>query len=313
MLKVFLIALAAGLVSALMISALTVNLFVSVLIAPFLPLPLFFVGLSLGPRPLLVAGGVAAVLAGMIFGSFLFSLFYAVILLAPAAILVRQALLNRPQPDGTSEWYPAGRLLAVLVVIMAAIFLLTAVFFSGQEGGIHGYATGQFADYIGTQIETLDEGEVPPGSVEEMASIFAFRAITGYPALLVLSMALCMLIAQFILSRMGKNTRPSFDLIDLQLPRWLTYALALSGALALFGPGQFKVIGTGLALAFAVPLFFLGLTVIHTYCRKIAAGFIVLILVYGILLFVPWIGAGLAGLGILEGWLKLRDRASGSS
>ena len=119
--------------------------------------------------------------------------------------------------------------------------------------------------------------------------------------------------AQFILSRMGKNTRPSFDLIDLQLPRWLTYALALSGALALFGPGQFKVIGTGLALAFAVPLFFLGLTVIHTYCRKIAAGFIVLILVYGILLFVPWIGAGLAGLGILEGWLKLRDRASGSS
>lgn len=313
MARVYLIALGAGLVSALMFATYGANLFFALLLIPFSPAPLFLVGLASGVQPVMLAGGAASVLSGFFLGSFAFSLVYALTIMAPAALLVYLALLRRVSPDGKTEWYPTGPLLATLVAFMSILFVILAAAFSGQEGGMHGFLTDQILEYYESYDEEVEQSGAELPAPGEMVRQSSFNAVTGAPGMSVLFMSICLLISQAMLLRFGKSLRPSFDLIHLELPKWLSYGLVGSGALALFSSGQLRVLGTGLAITFAVPFFFLGLTVLHAFCRKIAAGLIVLIFVYGILLFQPWVGGALAGLGFLERWLKLRQRALGSS
>ncbi len=55
-------------------------------------------------------------------------------LAAPVAVLVRQALLSRPAPDGGTEWYPPGMLAVWLSGIGVALLPFSALMLSGGEG-----------------------------------------------------------------------------------------------------------------------------------------------------------------------------------
>lgn len=308
MARTYLLSLVAGIVSALMFATYDASLSLAMLVIPFAPLPLFFAGFAMGLRAVLFAGGAASVLTGIVGGSFYFALVYAVTVLAPVALMVRQALLNRPAAAGALEWYPAGRLLAVLVAFMTALFLALCAVLAGAEGGVSGFLATVIEE---AYVAASGTGQ-PEALPEDLVKLIAERALMWSPGLSVLFTAISMIVAQGALSRLGKAIRPSFDLIRLELPAWLTYGLILAAILGFVGPGDWRIIGRAVAIAFAVPFLFLGLAVIHSFARKWSAGVIVLILVYGLLLFVPVAGIAIAALGLLERWLRLRARAGGS-
>ncbi len=307
MLKSYLIAFAAGIVAALFFAIAGSNFFLAMLVLPFSAVPLFLVGFSQGYRMVFVAGGAAAVLCGMFFGSFSFSLVYLVILLAPAALATRYALLNRTLPDGTVEWYPAGRLITIVVAYMVVLFLALAGIFSGSEGGLLGLATEQIILMYGGQFEALPvpDGETP----DEAIGSLAYNAVTWTPGMAVVFMVISMALAQLIVRKLGKALRISFDLIDLQLPRGLAYGFVVAIAASLVGPGQLGFIATGVAVALATPYFFLGIVVAHSIARRFAAGVIALAIMYALLFFAqPFSMMALAALGLAEQWIFLRRR-----
>ncbi len=320
MVKSYLTAFGAGVMSALMFMTPVLNIAFGMFVGPFSSLPLFLVGLWGGVRALIVAGIVGTVIPGILLQKLLpemlyyLPLSYAAAVLLPAGVMVRQALLHRTASDGSTEWYPAGQLLAMLAALISGLYFVVSLAFMGAEGGLVGQVAQGIAPLVQSYIDTGQAELDPLFTIEELAAGQAFQIVTLMPAGLVLGIPVCMFIAQGLLTRLGKNLRPTFDLIHLELPIWPIYAFGASAALGIFGPAEFKAIGIGCAIAFAVPFFFLGLTVIHTFARRFAGGILLLILVYGLLLFLtPWIGPILALVGFLERWLKLRRRGFGSS
>ncbi len=310
MLRDYLIAIAAGVASALIYAVAGANMFLAMLIVPFAPVPLFFVGLSRGYRMVFLAGGVAAVLGGLVLGSFAFSLIYALGILGPVALIVRNALLNRTDPQGNIEWYPTGRLLVIGTIYFSLLFLIAAGLFAGHEGGLVGLFSEQVRAIYG---ETLGAVPAPDGqSAEAALQATAYNAVTWTPGMGVLFMAISMLLAQLVLRRFSKTLRPSFEFTEMVLPRWPAYVFAAALSLGLFAPDQIGFVGAGVAIAFGAPYFFLGITVVHNFARRLSAGIIVLIALYALLLFAqPFSMMALAGLGLAEQWFNMRRRFGG--
>jgi len=280
------------------------------LLLPFCTVPLFCVGLSQGYRAIFIAGGVAAVLPGLVLFDFFVSLSYTIMFFAPAAILVRSALLKRTDNDGHTEWYPTGRLLAVAASYFALFFLALAAIASSFEGGMLEVVRDRLSLLVGgnAQITTAPDGQ----TYEEALDALVYNAAIGISSFAVICLTVSMMLAQALLRRLGKPLRASFQLIDIELPRWLSYAFAASLAIAIFAPEPWGLVGAGLTATFATPYFFLGIAVGHTIARRYSAGVIVLIAMYALLLFAqPFSMMAMAGLGLAEQWLEIRRRFGG--
>ena len=110
---------------------------------------------------------------------------------------------------------------------------------------------------------------------------------------------------------MGHNLRPSPAYAGLELPQWMTWPLLGSAALALLGSGEIEYTGRNLAMVLAVPYFFLGLAVIHTWARRLSFTGLILASFYLVLLLSGWVMLVVAGTGMLEQWRGLRKEAPG--
>jgi hypothetical protein len=120
-------------------------------------------------------------------------------------------------------------------------------------------------------------------------------------------------LAQHLVTRMKRNLRPTPAYADLLLPQWMSWPLIGSAALALIGSGDLQFTGRNLTLVLAVPFFFVGLAVVHTWARRVAYTGVVVVVFYLILLLSGWAMLAVAGLGMAEQWIGLRGRFAGSS
>src|SRR5271169_875771 len=129
--NVFILALAAGLISAIVFASATTGAFVLRIVLFLLtPLSLYLTGLGLGP----VAAAIAAITATatvLLIANPLAAEVYAISTALPAVFCTRLALLNR-EVDGEREWYPIGRI-AVTAAIFAAIFAMVALLLMGGD------------------------------------------------------------------------------------------------------------------------------------------------------------------------------------
>jgi hypothetical protein len=310
MLRDYLIAIAAGISSALVYALAGSNLFLALLLLPFCTVPLFFVGLSQGYRAVFVAGGVAAILPGLFLFDFLVSLSFTIMFFAPVVILVRSALVNRTDSDGHTEWYPSGRLLALAASYFALFFIGLVAIASSYDGGMLELIEDRLSLLVG---EFAQSSPNPDGQTyEDALNALAYNAAIGISSFAVICLAVSMMLAQALSRRLGKSLRSSFELVDIKLPRWLSYAFAASLGLALITSGPWSLMGAGLASTFATPYFFLGIAVVHSIARRLSAGIIVLIALYALLLFgQPFSMMALAGLGLAEQWINVRRRFGG--
>ncbi len=307
-----LLSIIAGLVAALP--------FVAVNAAPggaflimFAPLPLFLAGLSQGVIGVAIAGATTMAIVGVMLG-FLAALGSFVTLAAPAAILVRQALLNRPLPAGAGqdqgtgggpaiEWYPPGLLVTWLTGI-GVVWLGVALWSIGS--GPEGYEArlhAAISEAFGVMLP-----QAPPEDVSKLADTMAPIAIgAGTLGWLVL-WAINATAAQGVLSRAGRNLRPSPEFTQSVLPAWLAPVFAAAMAIALLASGDLAFVAWNLAMVLLFPFLVVGLAVVHVAIRRMQGQLFLFVIFYGVLLFFAWLALLVAALGLLEQWLNLRRR-----
>ena len=294
MVQFYLIAVAAGLVSGLLQSAVILPGAGGLILAYIAPLPLFLVGLGLGLQgaviSVLVVGALSIPIAGPLYGA-IQVLVYGL----PIIILCRQALLSRTDAQGQVHWFPAGQILIWLSGIAMTGLLLVAAGLSLFSDGLMAHVAA-FIDPVIALLPLPEQREMLLSLADFMPALFAISWIMG--------LIFNGILAQGLLVRFGQNLRPTPNMMEITLP--VAWIGVLAGAIfAATLEGLLGVIGKTLAAIAIVPYFLLGLGVIHGHIRAWRARWIILILLYSLMIFWP-VPVLVAGLGFSNAVLRLR-------
>lgn len=301
--KAFLISLGGGALCAGLYLSVLVGGPGAILLSYFSQLPLYLVGLALGTGPVLTAAAAAALviaLAGGLLGAGLFVLLSGV----PAVLVVRQSLLSRAAPDGTAQWYPIGRLAALLAVLASAVSIVAGLLFADGEGLEANVQL--FVDRFLNEFQGLDPESRQASSVARIiAAYFPGGAMVSW----LLMVAVNATLAQALLVRFGRNRRPTPVYSALRVPEWAIYVLIAAGMLTIFGRG-----GTvGYVAANLIPLWgalylLAGLAVLHAVTRDRPGRPLIVGFVYMLLLLFGWPAVVIAGVGLVDQWAHFRRR-----
>lgn len=300
--RFWLLAGAAGLVSALLYGLAPPNMMGGLLLSVLLSVPLFIAGLGMGALAGAIASAVAAVAVLVLQGSMAGATFAGGVAV-PVAILLRQAMLSRTI-DGTTEWYPAGMLVATLTIVgLALAVAINAIVSSLPVQEYFDRALRTFAeDFAADNAEFTAEG-----LLERIAWVRRFipGMTTGFWMLILLAGGA---LAQAALVKMKRNLRPWPDLVGMELPNWLAIVAAVIVTAAMFLPDPAG--SYALAMAFAACFAFLlqGLAVVHAFNRKIQGGMILLVIFYLLVFGQVWPVILVALLGAVEQLVRLRQR-----
>ena len=294
----------AGLASAVLFLALIGGAAMMPLVAYFVQLPLFFVGLTLGAASA-TAASLASVLMVLIASGWLAGLLFAVIEAVPLLIVVRAGLLSRQDgPGSTTEWYPPGLMLAGLVVYVLGVTLLALILVSLQQGDVGALIEGALSDVeiqLAAQGQALALGEQLRGLVPYMPGIVA--------ASWIVMVVINGILGQWMAGRQGKALRPSPRLAELVVPNWIIPAMALAAAGIFMTDGNIQIMTATAAVILAVPLLFQGLAVVHTFVARLAAPRAALFGFYLMLVLFSWpLVLVVVFVGVVEEWAKLRQR-----
>jgi len=302
-----LMAISGGVLSALLYLSIVSGSFGAVILAYLAPLPLLMVGLGLGLRPGLVAGGTAVAVVSL-FGGVLFGLTYGFANIAVTAVIMRQALLARTAPDGGLEWYPPALLLVILTSLGLAAIGLAALATLGSDGGLEGAVREFLTIGLGdVAVATAQTGTSMADLVEAFTQVFPAMVVVSWLAMAIINAAL----AQGVLMRFGRNLRPAMRVSSIELPHWTPMLLAAAGVLALAGgDGLIGYLAVNAAIVLLVPFFFAGLAVVHAFAGGRQARTLLLVVFYFFLLVSGWPIALVIGLGVIEQWAGLRRRFS---
>lgn len=298
-----LLALAGGITSGLLYIALLSGTMGGFLFAYLSQVPLFLVGLALGVSPIGIAGAVATLIVGAA-GSALSALLFVLTSVLPLFVIVRQALLNRLDADGTVAWYPPGHLISIMAGMTGVGILVAAVLAGVGEDGMR----ASVRESVGRVLEQM----MPPGQDDAERMALADRLAVFVPALAGISWMLMMTVngclAQGVLAGFGRSIRPSPRMAELFLPVWPYYALGLSLLFAIVADGGVGYIAGNLAIVFAVPFFFQGLGVVHALANRLSARTLSLSIFYLVLIVSGWLTLVVTVAGLVEPLAKLRLR-----
>jgi hypothetical protein len=262
-----LIAVAAGLVSAVVFaSATTGPLLIRMVLFLLTPLALFLAGLGLGPLAAAVAG-LAGTLLVLVAGTPMGALVFAAAQAIPVAILIYLAQLNRSGPDGSVEWYPAGRLIIVAAILAGVFSSLTLMLLGGDIETLRTALREMLQTFVTNELPKMpDAPTLGPAEIDEATAI----ALALLPAASAISTMGSLLFNFWLAGRItlasGRLRRPWPDIPAIVYPPLTPLLLAVAtGAAFLAGlPGL-------IAAGFAGPLFLayvlLGLAVVHYMTR----------------------------------------------
>ncbi|MSP50448.1 MAG: DUF2232 domain-containing protein [Alphaproteobacteria bacterium] len=303
MVRFWLIAAGAGVVSALLYLSVVLGQPSAMLLAYLAQLPLFAVAFGMGGLAGVTATGSAAVIVALL-GSTIAGVLFLAISGIPVMVVGRKALLSRQDPNGSTVWYPLGLLVTWMVGMGAGAFVVTGVALMLATDGIE----PAIRSFLGQGVDRLMAATAEADRQRILDAI-----VPWFPAAVVMSwlamVAINATLAQGVLARFGRNLRPTPELADIELPHLLTLALGIAGAAAVIGPDPIGFLGRNLFLILLVPFFFLGLGVVHAVARKFSTQRpFILIAAYAAMLVLGWPVALVAGLGLFDQWLGLRRR-----
>jgi Predicted membrane protein (DUF2232) len=264
------IALLAGLASALIFAAAGIPTLTAAAVFLLAPAPLMIAGLGWGLVVTLLGGAAGAVVLSLMIG-WAFAVPYLLSTAVPAAIVCRLALQQRPAApvdggegevrSGDVEWYPEGRVL-IAIALMAAALASGLVIMAGPDAASFRASTDQLLDRV------LAIQEIAPTSAEQKQRLESVRALFAsiLPAAAAMGWTLSTFanfrLAETIAARLRITARPLPRFGTLAFPRIAAVGLMVASASALL-PDSFGLIGGafagGLSAAFAV----LGLAVLH--------------------------------------------------
>jgi hypothetical protein len=262
-------------------------------------LPLFFAGLWLGAAAAAIAGLSGAIVL-FAAGDLLAAAIFAALNAVPVVLLVRQALLARHDADGALVWYPPGRLTIWVAALGIAGIGIALLLLGGPEE-----LQATLRDVIARALDRLSDNSLPDRErvAATLAALIPGVAAASWMVMAIINGAL----AQGLLARFGLAWRPSPDLAQLGLPRWLTVALGVAAIATLLG-GSWRFLGINLIIALSVPFCLGGLAVLHAAVRRLPHPAIALIAFYTLAGMFGWPLLVAAALGLVEAWLGLRRR-----
>ena len=261
-----LLALAAGLISAIVfVSATTGPMLVKFVLFFLTPLTLYLAGLGLGPT-----GAAIAALSGsaiiLLISNPVAAMLYGVSAGLPAFVTTRLALLGRDD-NGHMEWFPIGRIVMTAALIGAA-FATFGLLMMGND-------LETLSKTMRTFVETFVKTELPampgrPAITEAQIEEISSNAVRMMPASLAVLATSTILFNLWLAGRItlasGRLPRPWPDLSQITLPGAATFVLLSAIAATLAGGGLGLFAGT-FAGAFTFAFALVGLAVVHVLSR----------------------------------------------
>lgn len=301
------LALAAGLLSALLFVSLAKGIALGAVLSYAAPLPLMMAGLALGTGALVAAGLVALVAVMAVAGGFS-AVPFSIAALLPALVVGNRALLWRNADDGSVHWYPPGLVLAWLTAAGLALMLLGSALLAGSPEGVEGGVSKLLGDAL-----NLMAAELP---AEQRAKVVRWW-VPLFPAMVMGSWLVMAVVnacgAQGLLVRMGHARRPSPAYRELWLPDWLAIGLVAMALLAILVGGDVGYVAANAVAVLLIPFMLLGLAGIHRWASGRPNAGVLLAATYGLLILAfGWAAAAVAGLGLVRFWtMRFRRHESG--
>ncbi len=297
-------AFSAGICSAVAVFSIVFGSILALPLFYLAPLPLYLAGLGIGTTGVITAGLTAVFTAGLI-GSAYTALPFAFAYAVPAIMLCQMALRTQPDAHGNPVWYPAGNLVGTLTVVGATALVFFAMMAIMDEGA--GPLQEIVAGLIGNALERMGSdipAEVRTSLAGSLAPFFPGMAVASWVVMHLVNAAA----GQAALVKSERNLRPKISYANIQLPDWCSWLLVGAGVVALVVPGDWSYLGRNLVIVALVPFFLLGLAVVHTFARRISNGMLMLVAFYVLLMVLGWTAFLVAGAGVLEQWIGLRNR-----
>lgn len=297
--KVFLLAIAAGVISAVVFaSATTGAMMLRVILFLLTPLSLYLAGLGLG----VIAGAIAAITATtvvMLMANPLTAEVYAISTAIPAVICTRFTLMSRG-PEDDREWYPIGRVVVVAALFAGVFAMLALILMGGDVDTLTKMLRGAVESFVKSELSQI------PGAPEigeaEVDQITRSTLATLPWALGLLAMATTLLnlwLAARITLASGRLVRPWPDLAQFKMPAGATLALFAAIGLTFTG-GLTGLLAAGVAAPFTLAFALVGLGLVHVLTRGSQWRTFILSALYIGAVLVPHIGLLLALVGLAE-------------
>ena len=305
MIATIIVALAAGLASALMFASITSGALISLLLINLAPLPLMVAGLAWGPLGAAIGSVAATAVIGAVFG-IPYGVAFILANALPACWLSHLVLLARPQAKAVAsasqgeglEWYPVGRILLWIVVLAALITTATLLTMGSDAAGIQHTIRRAWA-------ELLDSAGI--ASKDVTLDVLVLLAPIGAEIAAVIMLTFNLWLAAKIAATSGRLPRPWPDLKGMALPRWTIAVLGLAGAFCFLGglPAILaQILTAGCSIAYAMS----GFAVLHTLTLTMKSRLFLLGCTYAIVAAFAWALLPIALLGLADAVFGLRQR-----
>lgn len=277
------------------------------MLAYFAQAPIVATGLALGFMPAAVAAAIAAVLVALGSPGVGALSFFVLTSALPVLIIVYFAIQNRIRDgvgeDGSVEWYPVGRLLGWLTVLALVAFVAAYLVFLGAENGVRGATETYLRNVLGALRNVQADAAAVDQLITTMAAIFPAVAAASWLLMIVVNGVM----AQKFLTASGKNLRPIPAYSEIEVPIWPAAVVIFGGLVAIFG-GNAGFFGINVMLIGTIPFFFIGLAVLHSISAAWPGRLFLLVGAYLFLVLLVWPAAIIALLGLIEHWVRLRER-----
>ncbi len=304
--NVFILALAAGLISAVVFASATTGAFLLRIVLFLLtPLSLYLTGLGLGP----IAAGIAAITATvgvLLIANPLAAEVYAVSTALPAIICTRLALLSR-EVEGEREWYPLGRIAVAAAIFSGGFAALALMLMGGDIDTLTKLLKTVVETFVKTELSQIPGApEIGPAEIDQITRSTLYSLPWALGLLAMGTILLNLWLAGRITLASGRLQRPWPDLAAFAMPGGATFALLIAIALSFIG-GLAGLVAAGVAAPFTLAFALVGLAVIHSLTRGSQWRSFILTALYVGVLFVPYIGLLLALTGLAETVFRYRS------
>ena len=302
-----LIAIAAGLASALMFASIVSGALISIVLFYLAPMPLMVAALGWGSATALIGGIVAALGLGTIFG-FPYMAAFALTIALPAWWLGYLTLLARPVSNDPQlanlapvlDWYPTGRILA-WTAAFATLTTISALLTLGSDAETINAAMRRGL------LRIIGRGAVTPsGESERVVDALVAVAPGAATIIAMMTLTLNLWLAAKITTTSGRLNRPWPDLRTTTLPKMVLGALLVAVLLCFTGglaAMAAQIVTAALLMAYAIT----GFAVLHTVTQAFSGRAFVLGAAYAGTLFIGWPLIGMIGLGLADAVLGIRQ------
>jgi hypothetical protein len=307
----FLLALAAGIISAVVFaSATTGALFLRVILFLLTPLSLYLAGLGLGTVGAAIAGIMATAIV-LLIANPLAAEVYAVSTALPAIVCTHLATLSR-EAEGEREWYPIGRIVVIGGIFSGMFAVVALVLMGGSVEALSKMLRTVIESFVKSELSQIPGAPaIGNAEIDQITS----STLTSLPwALGLLAMGTILLnlwLAGRITLASGRLRRPWPNLSDFKMPAAATFVLLVAIGLS-FAGGMTGLVASAIAAPFALAFALVGVAVAHALTRGSPWQGFILAALYVAVIFIPHIGLLLALAGLAETIFNYRA-AIGSS